>query len=222
MVGGAGKTLEWVQPETTVSLPEDSDRCFKIGLGSSSSWGLERWAMDVWEKSMSHQLPRVVGSISSNWSICEEREASDCVPLHGQCLSFDLHQQEGWCPVPTFHSSSKRMLWVVHWESNCAISRDLPGCLNVIADEESRHMGDHWDWRLHPGLFQRIVKIFVPIEVDLFASRLTYQVPRFFSWNHGVLTYLMAIHFFMNGKNLSNDTGNPAHTTQLRNLGHLL
>ena len=57
----------------------------------------------------------------------------------------------------------------------------LPGCLNIIADEESRHMRDRWDWKLHPGLFQRIVETFGPIEVDLFASRLTYQVPWFFS-----------------------------------------
>ena len=46
----------------------------------------------------------------------------------------------------------------------------LPGCLNIIADEESRHMRDRWDWKLHPGLFQRIVKVLGPIEVDLFAS----------------------------------------------------
>ena len=36
--------------------------------------------------------------------------------------------------------------------------------------------------KLHPGLFQRIVKTFGTIEVDLFASRLTYQVPGSFSW----------------------------------------
>ena len=58
----------------------------------------------------------------------------------------------------------------------------LPGCLNIIADEQSRHMRDRWDWKLHPGFFQRIVKTFGMIEVDLFASRLTYQVPGFFSW----------------------------------------
>ena len=61
-------------------------------------------------------------------------------------------------------------------------AKHLPGCLNIIADEESRHMRDHWDWKLHPGLFQRIVETFGPIKVDLFESRLTYQVPRFFSW----------------------------------------
>ena len=58
----------------------------------------------------------------------------------------------------------------------------LPGCLNIIADEESRCMRDCLDWKLHPGLFQRIVEVLGPIEVDLFASRLIFQVPRFFSW----------------------------------------
>ena len=94
VVDGAGKTLERVQPETAVSLPKDSDRCFKIGMGRSLSWGPHRWAVDVRGKSMSHQLPGVVGSISGNSVVCEEREAPDSVPLHGQCLSSDLHQQE--------------------------------------------------------------------------------------------------------------------------------
>ena len=71
---------------------------------------------------MSHQLPAVGGSISGNSVICEEREAPDSVPLHGQCLSSDLHQQERWCPVPTSYSPSKRMLGVMYGESNCAIS----------------------------------------------------------------------------------------------------
>ena len=53
----------------------------------------------------------------------------------------------------------------------------LPGCLTIIADEESRHMRDCWDWKLHPGLFHRIVETFGPIEVDLFTSTPTYQVP---------------------------------------------
>ena len=35
----------------------------------------------------------------------------------------------------------------------------LPDCLNTIADEESRHRRDRWDWKLHPGIFQRITNI---------------------------------------------------------------
>ena len=43
------------------------------------------------------------------------------------------------------------------------LAEHLPGCLNIIADEESRHMRDGWDWKLHPGLFPKMVETFGPI-----------------------------------------------------------
>ena len=41
---------------------------------------------------------------------------------------------------------------------------------------------DRSDWMLCPRVFQAINETFGPLEVDLFASRLTYQILRFFSW----------------------------------------
>jgi hypothetical protein len=38
------------------------------------------------------------------------------------------------------------------------------------------------DWKLNPNLFQAIVRTWGPLEVDLFASCLTYQLPQFVSW----------------------------------------
>ncbi|XP_065189509.1 uncharacterized protein LOC135820128 [Sycon ciliatum] len=58
----------------------------------------------------------------------------------------------------------------------------LAGSKNVVADEESRTMKDRSDWMLHPRVFQVINKIMGPLDVDLFASRLTHQLPLFASW----------------------------------------
>ena len=58
----------------------------------------------------------------------------------------------------------------------------LPGHLNVIADQESRSVQDCCDWMLNPDIFQRIKETMGPLEVDLFASRLTKQLPQFYSW----------------------------------------
>jgi len=70
-----------------------------------------------------------------------------------------------------------------------ALSRDftltaehIPGVVNVEADAESRSMKDRTDWKLHPKLFQEINQKWGPLEVDLFASRLTAQLPRYYSW----------------------------------------
>ena len=43
-------------------------------------------------------------------------------------------------------------------------------------------MVDRSDWKLDLNIFQKIDHLFGPIEVDLFASRLTRQCPVYFSW----------------------------------------
>ena len=70
-----------------------------------------------------------------------------------------------------------------------ALSRDLvlsveyiPGATNCVADVESRTLRDRTDWKLHPQIFNQINQKWGPLEVDLFATRLSTQLPRFFSW----------------------------------------
>ena len=76
-----------------------------------------------------------------------------------------------------------RSLWMWCLERNIHITAQyLPGVQNTIADEKSRTIVDRFNWKLNPNLYQRIDHLFGPIEVDLFASRLTAQCPVYFSW----------------------------------------
>ena len=61
-------------------------------------------------------------------------------------------------------------------------AQHIPGTSNCVADVESTTIRDRTDWKLNPLVFNRINKIFGPLEIDLFASRLTHQLPRYFSW----------------------------------------
>ena len=58
----------------------------------------------------------------------------------------------------------------------------IPGILNVNADRESRYHLDSSDWKLYPAVFQALQNRWGPLDIDLFASRLTNQLPRFVSW----------------------------------------
>ena len=58
----------------------------------------------------------------------------------------------------------------------------LPGCLNIVADSESRTIKDQCHWMINPRVFQQILQSLGPLEVDLFASHLTKQLPRYYSW----------------------------------------
>ena len=58
----------------------------------------------------------------------------------------------------------------------------IPGEINVIADQASRVFDDSTEWKLDLDVFNRIVNILGPPTIDLFASRLNYQLTTYVSW----------------------------------------
>ena len=57
------------------------------------------------------------------------------------------------------------------------MAEHLPGVKNLAADSESRTIKDRCDWMLNPQVFSKLNRVMGPLEIDLFASRLTHQVP---------------------------------------------
>ena len=73
-----------------------------------------------------------------------------------------------------------KALWMWALSKDIALSaKHIPGDLNKVADSKSRSMTDRTDWKLHP---RAIDQQWGPLEVDLLASRLSNQLPRYFSW----------------------------------------
>ena len=56
----------------------------------------------------------------------------------------------------------------------------LPGVANYLADKESRTCVNSSDWRIHPNLIKKFLQ---DRDIDLFAIRLTHQLPRYVSWH---------------------------------------
>ena len=80
-------------------------------------------------------------------------------------------------------SQLAKQVWSWCMEREISLIADhIPGKENTIADSESRVFKDRWDWKLNPELFRIIQQKFGPLEKDLFATRLSTQLPRFFSW----------------------------------------
>ena len=74
-------------------------------------------------------------------------------------------------------------MWTWCTSRNITLTAEhLPGHLNVTADQELWLVRDRCDWMLSPHVFQKIQQSMGPLEVDLFASRLTRQPPHFYSW----------------------------------------
>ena len=58
----------------------------------------------------------------------------------------------------------------------------LPGILNQEADSESRSVKDSSEWKLKTAVFQKVCQARGTPSIDLFASRLSHQVPEYMSW----------------------------------------
>lgn len=82
---------------------------------------------------------------------------------------------------PALNSLNKEFwLWCMEREISVQ-AQHLVGKLKNTADAESRDTKDRHNWKLCQQVFQSINIIFGPLEVDLFASRLTTQLPTFVS-----------------------------------------
>jgi len=74
-------------------------------------------------------------------------------------------------------------IWTWAKEHNIWLSiTHLPGVDNVDADNASRIFNDRTEWSLDQKFFNKIITIFGPLEVDLFASRLNNKLPVYYAW----------------------------------------
>ena len=55
----------------------------------------------------------------------------------------------------------------------------LPSKLNLTADQESRNTLDSFEWMLSHQIFQKVSQIRDFLEINLFASRLSHQIPSY-------------------------------------------
>ena len=65
----------------------------------------------------------------------------------------------------------------------------IPTDLNTEADHESRNVQDWTEWKLCPTVFQQVCQQFGHPDMDLFASRVSYQIPNYMSLKLDPLCY---------------------------------
>lgn len=91
-------------------------------------------------------------------------------------VTYLSHRGAGRSIAP---DSVARKIW--EW----CIPSHVPGSVNVVADSLSKkHNSDH-EWQLNPEAFYRLYQLFVPFNIDLFATALNAQLaqlPRFATW----------------------------------------
>jgi hypothetical protein len=80
-------------------------------------------------------------------------------------------------------NSVSRLIWEWCITKDIWLSAShLAGVLNVQADTNSRVFHDQTEWKLDSRIFQEIVKLSRTPQIDMFASRLNYQVEPYIAW----------------------------------------
>ena len=178
MVGRPDSRVEW-----QVNALDRARVCHRVGrlepgLGSVLPGHQYRGPMVSPGEGMAHQL---LGITSSDPRLENLRSVSVLLKIDNTTAVVYINQGGG--TVSKELVSLTRDLWMWYLKRNIHIQAQyLPGVMNCIADSESRSMRDHSDWKLDQATFQKIDRRYGPLEVDLFASRLTYQCRRYFSW----------------------------------------
>jgi len=113
-----------------------------------------------------------------------------CKDMHGIHVRFELDNttavsyvnEMGGCKSVACNAVAIK-IW------NWCIDRDLwisavylPGTMNVEADALSRRRYSDHEWMLNKSIFCKLCKIFPDLTIDLFASVLNHQLPRYASW----------------------------------------
>ena len=75
-----------------------------------------------------------------------------------------------------------RLIWLWALDNHVWIEAwFIPGKENVLADTESRRIRQI-EWKLNIKIFNKLQEIRGPFLVDLFASRISHQLPTYISW----------------------------------------
>ena len=111
---------------------------------------------------VAHQLPGGAGNLSRSEMLCQGQKRRFSAIEVAQYLSRLLHEQARWDSLPETKRHRQRPMAMVHEQGITLSSKNRPGVLNTVADEESRVMKDRLDWMLHPQAFLQIQQCWAP------------------------------------------------------------
>ncbi len=169
-----GRCLLSQKPTLTI------ETCLHHRMGSNVSESLNLRFLVKDREADGHQLPTVTCTGGNVSMLCKGPTQHTGPPEDGQhdCPPY-INQLGGTVSPPRAESSDERTVALVPRQEHNPASHSPAGVLNGTADEESRVMKDRTDWRLCPQIFDRLTG---PLQVDLFASYLTYQLQDYVSW----------------------------------------
>lgn len=138
-----------------------------------------RRSLDSRREKVTHKYVRTEGSVVSDKDVHFQKEHTISPYTNGQQGALKISYKDGG----TQNQTISKKIWIYFLKEGISITAEyLPGKLNILAHKESRNIQDSSEWKLDPRVFHRIIYQIGTPEIDLFASRVCHQIPRYRSW----------------------------------------
>ena len=119
--------------------------------------------------------------------ILQKQKGSSSPSTYGQSSSISLFGKNGRDKKRTHDSGDKWNMGILFSKSDYSYCRIPVGGLKTRAAKAFREMKNSSSkWILNNPIVQELIQSLGPVDVDLFASKLCHQIPRYRSWQPGV------------------------------------
>ena len=182
VVDTTSNILEQKKPNLPSLQDDDRLRCLSSGMGSHLQRNINQGPRSPQEQTLHINCLELLAATLAVQTFAKDRSGIS-IPLRiDNTTAVAYINRKGGTVSPTL-SNLTQNLWLWCMERNITLEAQyLPGVMNSIADRESRTWSDRSEWKLCPQIFQRINTQLGPLLTDLFASRLSDQLPTFVSW----------------------------------------
>ena len=183
MVGQQSRTLQWPIGYTATGIGPYSDRCIQKRPGDCMSRDQNGGSVVQEGTGSTYQSAETFSHKVCHFDICQNVKNVSHTHSGRQHDSLELFAENGREKNPELMQISKEIWKFLLGQEITITAEYLPENLNYKADWESRHQKDSSEWKLCPLVFSKIWKILgKKPEIDLFASRLSNQLPSYYSW----------------------------------------
>ena len=183
MVGQQSRTLQWPIGYTATGIGPYSDRCIQKRPGDCMSRDQNGGSVVQEGTGSTYQSAETFSHKVCHFDICQNVKNVSHTHSGRQHDSLELFAENGREKNPELMQISKEIWEFLLGQEITITAEYLPENLNYKADWESRHQKDSSEWKLCPLVFSKIWKILgKKPEIDLFASRLSNQLPSYYSW----------------------------------------
>ena len=183
MVGTESSLRQWEVSYILPSPVTNNFRCIFRRLGCILSRTQNRGAMGITKEKRSYKYFRTESSKICNFNFHSLVPTAKTIRIKmDNITALSYLVKMGGTRNQLLVQISKE-IWEYLLDKGITITAEyLPGALNREADMQSRTVKESSEWKLNPAVFQNLCKSWWTPDIDLFASRVSHQVPAYFSW----------------------------------------